>query len=79
MVIEPERVSVKITNVQHWTDAFLIFSSIYAFVHPEKKIGLLKYIHTLRLGATWCAGIGLKFYDEQFWMGMVKILVHLGE
>lgn len=35
VVIEPKRASVKITNVQQWTDAFLIFSSIYSVVHPE--------------------------------------------
>lgn len=72
VVIEPKRASVKITNVQQWTDAFLIFSSIYAVVHPEKICGLLKYIHTIRLGATRCAGIGWKFYDEQFRMRIAK-------
>lgn len=41
VVIEPKRASVKITNVQQWTDAFLIFSSIYAVVHPEKFFGLV--------------------------------------
>lgn len=72
VVIEPKRASVKITNVQKWTDAFLIFSSIYSVVHPGKFLGLLKYIYTLRLGATRCAGIGWKFYDEQFRMRMAK-------
>lgn len=72
VVIEPKRASVKITNVQQWTDAFLIFSSIYSVVHPEIFLGLLKYIHTIRLGATRCAGIGWKFYDEQFRMRMAK-------
>ena len=57
---------MKITDINHWTDAFLIFASIFSSAHPESTSGLFKYMHTVRLGAKRSSGLGFKFYDEQY-------------
>ncbi|XP_062575027.1 uncharacterized protein LOC134236890 [Saccostrea cucullata] len=64
-VVKP---SNKIQNISRWTDAFLVYSSIYASAHPESYQGLLKYLHDIRLGASRCGegDLGWKKYDEQF-------------
>ena len=41
----------KITDIGQWTDAFLIFISIFSENHPEKFQQLLKYMQIIRLGA----------------------------
>ena len=58
----------KITNIELWTDAFLIFLSIYCSAHVQKIQGLLKYMNTVRLGAKRCGTnhFGCKQYDKQF-------------
>lgn len=60
------KASKKINSISEWTDAFLIFSSIYSSVHPEKFQDLLKYMQTIRLGASRTPGMGWRSYDEQF-------------
>ena len=54
-----------------WTDAFLIYFSIYCRAHPQKVQDLLKYMHTIRLGAKRCP-LGWKTYDEQFRLRMAN-------
>lgn len=66
LVVQQKPSSVKITDINQWTDAFLIFSSIFSAAHPESTSGLFKYLHTVRLGAKRTAGLGWKFYDEQY-------------
>lgn len=39
-----EKSNRKINNIQQWTDAFLIFSSVYLQAHPAKNLELLKYM-----------------------------------
>ena len=51
-------------NIENWTDAILIFTSIYCSVHPATYPDMLTYIHTIRLGAK--RSQGWKNYDEQF-------------
>ena len=41
----------KISSIEKWTDAFLIFSSIYTEAHPEHSQGLLHYIFIIREAA----------------------------
>ncbi|XP_048747863.2 uncharacterized protein LOC125660061 [Ostrea edulis] len=55
-----------ITDIQFWTDAFLIYASIYASAHPENRAQLFKYIHTIRLGASRVKTLGWRNYDVQF-------------
>ena len=49
-----------------WTDAFLIYTSIYCTIHVLRLQELLKYMQTIRLGAKRNAGFRWKLYDEQF-------------
>lgn len=65
---EVVRPSIKIQSISRWTDAFLVYASIYASAHPESFQGLLKYLHDIRLGASRCGegDLGWKKYDEQF-------------
>lgn len=62
----PKTVSDKISNISRWTDAFLIFSSIYLEHFPEKTQELLKYMSVIREAANTHAGFGWRNYDEQF-------------
>lgn len=66
LVITNKSRPTKITDIQQWTDAMLIFASIYTSAHSLEFSGLLKYIHTVRLGASRTPGLGWKSYDIQF-------------
>ena len=71
LLIEPKQQHKKIVNIETWTDAFLIFTSIYCTAHPLKFQDLLRYIHCIRLGSKRCSG-GWKAYDEQFRVRMTQ-------
>lgn len=66
LVVQSKPFTTKITDINQWTDAFLIFASIFSSAHPESTSGLFKYMHTVRLGARRSSGLGFKFYDEQY-------------
>ena len=60
-------VNDKIMSIEKWTDAFLIFISVYIRRHPGKILDLLQYMAIIREAAnrsppsmTW------RTYDEQF-------------
>ena len=55
---ETTKPSLKIGTITKWTDAFLIYVSIYYGVHLDSVQGLFKYIHDIRLGASRVAGLG---------------------
>ncbi|XP_061168906.1 uncharacterized protein LOC133178174 [Saccostrea echinata] len=55
-----------ITDVQMWTDAFLVYAAIYVLARPMENAALFKYIHTIRLGASRVNGLGWRDYDIQF-------------
>lgn len=61
-----EKSNRKINNIQQWTDAFLIFSSVYLQAHPAKNLELLKYMRDVRLAASRCSNLGFMDYDQQF-------------
>ena len=61
-----ERSSPKISTIEQWTDAFILFLNIYVGAHPDKIHQLLKYLHSIRLGASRISGQGWKVSDEQF-------------
>ena len=50
--MQPKHDAKKITTLQTWTDAFIVFTSIYLTRHPCDIQGILKYMQTIRLGAT---------------------------
>jgi hypothetical protein len=58
--------SQKIANMEAWTDAFIVYMSVYLSVHVNKTQELLKYMNTIRLGEKRIRGLGWKAYDEQF-------------
>lgn len=67
-----EKNAKNITNIQQWTDAFIIFASIYLEGHPTKALDLLKYMNDVRLAAARSSGLGFKEYDQQFRLKLAK-------
>ena len=65
LVIQPKQSHKKITTVELWTDAFIIYMSIFCSAHPGKVNEFLKYMHLIRLGANR-SPFGWQSYDEQF-------------
>ena len=59
-----------INTISKWTDAFIVYISIYSSAHPSKNQALLKYMHIVRLGATRVRGLAWQIYDEQFRLKM---------
>lgn len=57
---------VKISNIETWTDGFIVYISIYTAAHPEKYQDVLKYMNVVRTAAKRCRGLGWKNYDEHF-------------
>jgi hypothetical protein len=58
IILQPDQNYKKIISIDTWTTAFIIFTSIYCSVHPEKIQELLKYMSMVRLGASRCANLG---------------------
>ena len=67
-----ERQHKKIVSIESWSDAFLIFISIYCTVHHDKLHQLLKYMNTIRTAAKRCGpfNFGWRDYVEQFRLKM---------
>ena len=61
-----DKASKKINNIQQWTDAFIIYASIYLQAHPTKSLDLLKYMSDIRLAAARSSSLGFREYDQQF-------------
>ncbi|XP_062588298.1 uncharacterized protein LOC134249974 [Saccostrea cucullata] len=66
LAMTPKNKVKAITDIQVWTNLFLVYSSIYVTAHPECATALLKYMHTIRLGASRSSGLGWRDYDIQF-------------
>ena len=43
-VTKPKSLSEKIITIEQWTDAFLVYSSIYLSAHPDQTQDLLQYM-----------------------------------
>ena len=56
----------KVSNIEKWTDAFLIFSSIYLKRYPNKSQELLQYMSIIREAASRSSTLSWRSYDEQF-------------
>ena len=56
----------QITSIMGWTDAFLVYSSVFVGAHPVRALELFKYMHIIRVAATRFAGRGWLEYDRQF-------------
>ena len=66
LVLKGQHSGPKISDIGSWTDAMLVFSSIYLSANPDKAQELLKYISNVRLGAKQYGGLGWRSYDQQF-------------
>jgi hypothetical protein len=64
LILQPDQNYKKIFSID--TAAFIIVTSIYCSAHPEKFQDFLKYMSMVQLGASRCANLGWKMYDEQF-------------
>lgn len=65
-VVKPKHADKKILNIETWTNAFLVYASVFITKHPQEAKSLLKYIDTIRLGASRQSTLGWKSYDQQF-------------
>ena len=66
LVFRPKQ-QPKIMNIEQWTDAFLVFTSIYCQAHPGKFQDFLKYINNIRIAEKRChLNLGWKQCDVQF-------------
>lgn len=50
-IISQPKPTSKITSIEKWTDAYLIYFSIHTAVQPLKSQQLFKYMHDVRLEA----------------------------
>ena len=66
LTVQTENNRNKISSIEQWTSAFIIFISVYCMAHPSRCQELLKYMSDVRLGAKRNNGLGWKFYDEQY-------------
>lgn len=63
----PKITKEKVTSIEKWTDAFLIFSCIYLKKFPNKTQELLQYMSIIREAASRSnTGLSWRLYDEQF-------------
>ncbi len=62
----PKVVTDKVSNIAAWTDAFLIYSSIYMRKHVSQGPDLLHYMSIIRDAARRHPGFSWRAYDEQF-------------
>lgn len=56
----------KVPSIEKWTDAFLIFASIYLKRFPSKTQEILQYMNIIREAASRSATFTWRSYDEQF-------------
>ena len=56
----------KIFSIEAWTNAFLVYMSIYIEAHPASVHDLLKYCHLIRSAASRYHGFGWRDYDTEF-------------
>ena len=56
----------KITTIEEWSDAFLVYSSWYLATHPSETPAIMKYLSTIRLAAKCHLGLGWQSYDTVY-------------
>ena len=66
LVVKPKAVKKAINDIESWTEAMLVYTSIYLLSSPEKAQDIIKYISTIRLGAKRHGGMNWSRYDQQF-------------
>ncbi|XP_038063158.1 uncharacterized protein LOC119733864 [Patiria miniata] len=71
--IRPHKQAPRITSIEQWTSAFLVFASVYLLRHPTHARQLLKYADTIRSAAFRHVGFGWRDYDIQFRLRQVRL------
>ena len=66
LILKPVQPAKSINTISDWSDAFLVYASIFLAAHPHRIQELLKYMNTIRTAARRHAGMGWKAYDQQF-------------
>lgn len=66
IVIKPKTKEIKIANIESWTNAFLIYSSVYLSKFPDQIQQILKYINIVRTAAARSSSTSWLDYDIQF-------------
>lgn len=66
LVTRPRVQTDKISSIEKWSDAFLVFSSIYLSAHQEHTQDILHYMYVIREAASNFGGTFWRTYDEQF-------------
>jgi hypothetical protein len=72
LVMQPKHNSKKIASVDTWTEAFIVFASIYLARYPSELQDMFKYMKTIRLGASRTPSGAWLEYDRQFRLKMAK-------
>jgi len=72
LVQRPKFPKKKIICISQWTDAFLVYSSVFLAAHPHRTQELLKYAKDIRLGAKKYVGQGWIEYDQQFRLRLAR-------
>lgn len=62
----PSNCKDKIPNIEKWTDAFIVFMSVFIKVNPSKANEMLQYMSLIRECAHRQGGYAWRTYDEQF-------------
>lgn len=62
----PKTSKRSIRNIDEWTDAFIIYASVYLRKFPAKNIEILKYMSVIREAATRYPVGAWSSYDQQF-------------
>lgn len=63
----PRNIKDKVNSIEKWTDAFLIFASIYLKRYPNKLQEILQYLSIIREAASRSSpALSWRTYDEQF-------------
>lgn len=72
LVLEKETKNKTIYNIEAWTSAFLIYTSVMLEKHPTKAQELLKYMRDIRMAAKNSKSAAWVKYDEQFRLKRAK-------
>ena len=66
LVAGPRECRQKVQNIEQWTNAFLIYISVYLQNYPDRTHELLQYVYNIRECAARQGGFAFREYDEQF-------------
>ena len=75
----PKQTKEKVNSIEQWTEAFLIFMSIYLSRYPGKTQELLKYISVIRDAAVKFPNYAWRHYDEQFRVRQAEKVANWGK